>query len=963
AAAGSGVIKLNGAGLTMVGGTYVNGLTFAGINSVNITANAQLGALAGGGTFNLNTGSTVTLAGDTSGFAGALNLTNNGFLRFNGGLGSANAAFDLGVGTGNLLSRNGNVTIALGALRGGANTRVTGASSAGNLTTYSIGGAGLSTTFAGGITDGGFADSTADITAVTKTGAGALVLTGTANAYTGATAVNAGLLEVNGSLGNTAVTVASGAALTGGGIIGSATGGAVTLQTGAKLAPGAGGGTGPGNLRVGNGLTLATGSNLSFDLTSSPAGNNDKITLNGGVLTMNGTINVSFNLVDGYLAPGTYTLITGGANTSAAGATFAFNLPAGARQTYNLVRPVSGNGECYVQLVVSGNPSANLLWRPGAGSTAWDLNATPNWKNGAATETFFNLDGVTFDNDAAGVVDLAGSVKPREVVVNNPSAAYTFGGAGTLDGSGSLTKTGAGVLTLNGTGVNTYAGGTFLNGGTLQLGNDIANASALGTGPITLANGTTLKMFDSAAGGAQIANWNLVVPTGSNATVWQDSRSQITGTLSGGGTLNLRESWVRNDLIADASNFTGQINVITDNDGGEFRFGTNYAYAGFPNAAVNLADKVAAFYIGTVSEEADGTVIDIGELTGAVGSTLRGGLTGGRTVTYRIGGRNTNAAFAGTIAEQNLDSITSLVKTGTGTWTLTGNASYKGTTVVEAGTLRVAGSLASAGGSFVVKSGATLDLAGGTLTADSIEVEPGGMILGTGAIVGDLVNNGTVTLGGGDGTFLSVSGEVQNLGTMTIDGRAISMGALTVVAGSTTKLATRGNIVLDVGTLNLEPGASLDLRNNALIVRSGNVGTWTGSTFDGVTGQVRDGRNGGAWNGNGIVTTVAPNQPADLTTLAVAPASHVLGLSGADTGTWNGRTVDASAILVKYTYTGDADLNGKINGDDYFIIDSKIAQSSALRGWRFGDFNYDGKINGDDYFSLDSNIARQGVVL
>ncbi|WP_238263193.1 autotransporter-associated beta strand repeat-containing protein, partial [Methylobacterium mesophilicum] len=55
------------------------------------------------------------------------------------------------------------------------------------------------------------------------------------------------------------------------------------------------------------------------------------------------------------------------------------------------------------------------------------------------------------------------------------SARLTAGGdnssttfAGTLDGTGGLTKAGAGTLTLAGT--NTYTGGTTIAAGTLQVG-------------------------------------------------------------------------------------------------------------------------------------------------------------------------------------------------------------------------------------------------------------------------------------------------------------------------------------------------------------------------------------------------------------------------------------------------------------------------------------------------------------
>jgi hypothetical protein len=69
-------------------------------------------------------------------------------------------------------------------------------------------------------------------------------------------------------------------------------------------------------------------------------------------------------------------------------------------------------------------------------------------------------------------------------------------------------------------------------------------------------------------------------------------------------------------------------------------------------------------------------------------------------------------------------------------------------------------------------------------------------------------------------------------------------------------------------------------------------------------------------------------------------------------------------VLVMYTYAGDADLTGKINGDDYFRIDQGYAtrnNATPLLGYENGDFNYDGRIDADDYFIIDRTYGRQGV--
>jgi hypothetical protein len=89
----------------------------------------------------------------------------------------------------------------------------------------------------------------------TKTGGGKLSVTGT-NSYSGATAVNQGTLLVDSNLSGSGVTVAAGAALTGGGTISPA------LLVNGMLSPG----DGVGTMTEGGALTFGSGSQLSFDV-------------------------------------------------------------------------------------------------------------------------------------------------------------------------------------------------------------------------------------------------------------------------------------------------------------------------------------------------------------------------------------------------------------------------------------------------------------------------------------------------------------------------------------------------------------------------------------------------------------------------------------------------------------------------------------------------------------------------
>ena len=120
------------------------------------------------------------------------------------------------------------------------------------------------------------------------------------------------------------------------------------------------------------------------------------------------------------------------------------------------------------------------------------------------------------------------------------------------------------------------------------------------------------------------------------------------------------------------------------------------------------------------------------------------------------------------------------------------------------------------------------------------------------------------------------------------------------------------------------------------------AGSWTGSAYTGVTGLIQSG------------ALTSSSRTGILTALAVASASDI-GITA--TSVWSGQTVSPSDTLVMYTYGGDANLDGKLNIDDYVKIDTGIA--GGLSGWRNGDFNYDGKINIDDYTIIDTNVGNQ----
>ena len=76
---------------------------------------------------------------------------------------------------------------------------------------------------------------------------------------------------------------------------------------------------------------------------------------------------------------------------------------------------------------------------------------------------------------------------------------------------------------------------------------------------------------------------------------------------------------------------------------------------------------------------------------------------------------------------------------------------------------------------------------------------------------------------------------------------------------------------------------------------------------------------------------------------------------------FNGEPVDGNSVLIKYTYYGDTDFNGKVDFDDYSRIDFGFNQHRT--GWLNGDFDGNGQVDFDDYSLIDRAFNIQSEVL
>jgi hypothetical protein len=263
----------------------------------------------------------------------------------------------------------------------------------------------------------------------------------------------------------------------------------------------------------------------------------------------------------------------------------------------------------------------------------------------------------------------------------------------------------------------------------------------------------------------------------------------------------------------------------------------------------------------------------------------------------------------------------------------------------------------------------------------SVSVDPTVDVPGTGNLPGagnlaawvteyDLATQpiSSITINAGDGTDTISVGSNVNLpitvnvntdasGSETVNfTSSVQLAALNIGQGGNVNMPANGNRVLSTKTLSIHASSKLDLFNNDLIL------DYTGaSQLAAIQALINSARSGGTWLGNGITSTTARTNPQVNTTLGAIEASSWDALYGAATPFTDGVDPDSTAVLVKYTYYGDTDFNGQIDGDDYVRIDTGF--NSGFSGWLNGDSNGDGVVDGDDYTLIDNAFGTQSAVL
>jgi hypothetical protein len=108
---------------------------------------------------------------------------------------------------------------------------------------------------------------------------------------------------------------------------------------------------------------------------------------------------------------------------------------------------------------------------------------------------------------------------------------------------------------------------------------------------------------------------------------------------------------------------------------------------------------------------------------------------------------------------------------------------------------------------------------------------------------------------------------------------------------------------------------------------------------------------GGAGVGNGVWTGPGITSSAAAAANETNPESRAVGYAdnpAAGEGDLIAAGENDPSVLIRYTHTGDANLDGVVNDDDLTIIGANYAPGVANPHWALGDFDYNGFVDDDD---------------
>ena len=472
---------------------------------------------------NINSGTLGWVGSTTAGTGGTLEVAGSATLKFyNDGALTANVTKPVVLDDGSIVANDS-----------GANL-ISAPISLNGYDTFDI--SGTSLTLSGALSGIG--------TLYKQTRTSPLYITGTSPSFSGTVLLYAGKIYLNGSLGSgisSSITSQSGTVLAGTGV----NNGPVDVLGG--LTPGDAGVVGTNTF---GSLTLEGSAMLTNDLAATASGASDLIVVNGALTMNNSTIYIKpITTLEGNRA---YTLITYSGSFSgslpavqtASPSVYTIMLTNVTTTTPKKIQAIVTGGQS--DLLVWDNASGNAEWDVQS-SGNWSNTVTH-----VGNDVFYSSDAVLLNDSITNsafpvtAIDIAsGVVVAPSAITNNSTANYTITGDGAISGGASIVKMGSSTLTLSN--ANDFTGPVTILGGTVQAGSATALGGSAGT--ITITNGGTLDAGyplgtkPIVVSGAGVGG-NGAIVNNNSPHIWDSSGGLTTTmTLAGDTTFGGTNRW------------------------------------------------------------------------------------------------------------------------------------------------------------------------------------------------------------------------------------------------------------------------------------------------------------------------------------------------------------------------------------------------------------------------------------
>ena len=582
---GSGNLAKAGSGtLTLSGTNTYSGTTTISAGTISISADSGLGAAPGSAT-----------AGHLTLNGGTLQSTADFTLNANRGvaLGSSHGTFNVDSGTtltvagiiagSNNLTKSGDGTLLLSGVNTYSGTTTI------SVGTLKVSGQLGSGTYSGNISNSGTFEysSSSDQTIsgvisgsgnLVKDGSGELILSGT-NTYLGSTTLSAGSIRISADSG---LGSAPGSAtighlvLSNGGILKTTATFTLNSNRGVTLASGTGyfkpssateltyGGiiTGSGNLKSSHGTLILNGIN-TFTGTTLVRSGTLIISSDSGLGTAPGTATSDHLMINGGELKTTTTFTLNSNRGILLGTHDGFiNVDSGTTLTYGGIIDGTSSGDLIKNgsgiLTLTGINTYTASTTINAGTISISADSGLGAAPGSATAGHLTLNGGTLNSTADFTLNsnrgIALGTSHGTINVDG-STTLTYGGI--IAGSNNLTKSGDGTLLLSG--VNTYSGSTTINAGTISIGADSGLGTAPGSataGHLTLNGGKLLSTADFTL------NANRGVALGSSHGTFNVNSGTVL-TVAGviAGSNNLIKLGAGTLLLSGTNTYTGLTNI------------------------------------------------------------------------------------------------------------------------------------------------------------------------------------------------------------------------------------------------------------------------------------------------------------------------------------------------------------------------------------------------------------------